>query len=107
MNMNSVTLAGCVRQAPTIHYREDGIPVLKFTLSIQEENAKLGKTFTLGVPCEVIGPRAEALGEKLAVGETVLVSGKLAYRAAGEGKAGGQLAIYAHQAVRLGAEERV
>jgi|ERR671925_1518342 primosomal replication protein N len=99
VNVNSVILAGCIARPPTLSYRPDGVAVLRFVLVVEEENPKLDKTFKTAVPCELVGDRAaalgdpaQALGSELAEGDTVVVRGRLAYRATAE-SAGGTLGV--------------
>jgi single-stranded DNA-binding protein len=101
-NLNSVTLAGKVGKALGLIYRQDGRPLLKFVVITEEENAALGKTFTTAIPCELGGEPAERLAEDLYAGDTVVVTGKLAYRT-GTGHGGGSLGVYCRQVQRLGA----
>jgi primosomal replication protein N len=79
MNLNSVTLAGMVKVAPALSYSSNGVPVLRLLLKIHDET-RAGKPFTIGVPVEVVGDRAEGLAETLDVGDYVVVSGKLQHR---------------------------
>jgi single-stranded DNA-binding protein len=99
-NLNSVTLAGKVGKALGLVYRKDGKPVVKFTVLIDDENRALGKVFTVAIPCELAGDRAEQLAEDLEMGHRVLIHGRLAYRVNGE-QAGGDLSVYAHQVQSL------
>jgi single-stranded DNA-binding protein len=99
MNANSVILAGRIARAPALSYRPDGVAVLRFVLVIEEENPKLNKTFKTAVPCELmgagataLGDPAQALGSELGEGDTVVVRGRLAYRATAE-QAGGTLGV--------------
>jgi primosomal replication protein N len=101
MNVNSVVLAGAVAKPPALFYRKDGVAVLRFLLTIADENAKLNKTFKLTLPCELVGDRAEALGVDLEADDVVLVKGWLAYRSTAE-QAGGTLGVRCEVAQRLG-----
>jgi single-stranded DNA-binding protein len=99
-NLNAITLAGKIPQAPGLVYRKDGVPVLKFVVRIEDRNDKLEQIFTTVVPCEFIGERAEQIGAELQAGETVLVSGRLAYRGTA-GQNGGTLGVWCHTVQRL------
>jgi single-stranded DNA-binding protein len=101
-NMNTVTLAGRMGKSMGLLYRQDGKPMLKFTIIIEDTNVILNKTFTTVIPCELAGDRAERLAEELEAGDRVLITGRLAYRSNGD-QATTSLGVYCHQAQRLGA----
>jgi primosomal replication protein N len=79
MHLNSVQVAGVVKTVPSLTYSRDGVPLLRLLVHVAEET-RAGKAFTVGIPVEVAGDRAEALAEQLNAGDHVLVSGKLQHR---------------------------
>jgi primosomal replication protein N len=98
MNLNSVQLAGVVKVAPSLSYSREGVPRLHLLLSIEDET-RTGTRFTLGIPVEVVGERAEFLAKRLEAGDTVLVSGKLRHRTRADRT--GSLGVYGVHVQRL------
>jgi len=96
MNLNTVALVGRVARPPAVLYRKDGVPLLRFVVVSEDENAKLGRTFKTAIPCELVGDRPETFGAELDAGDIVMVAGRLAYRATGD-QAGGSLGVYCRQ----------
>jgi single-stranded DNA-binding protein len=99
-NLNTVTLAGKVPKAPGLTYRQDGVPVLRFLVVVENVNVKLNKTFKTTIPCELVGEAAERIGAELDAGDTVAISGRLAYRSTAE-QTGGSLGVWCQLVQRL------
>jgi primosomal replication protein N len=98
MLMNSTNLAGVLKQLPSLTYTPDGLPILRFVVSISDET-RAGKRYTIAIPVEVAGDRAETLAQILGVGDSVVISGKLHYRARADKP--GVLGVYGVQVQKL------
>ena len=75
MDLNHVTLTGCLERDPITRFADHGTPQVSFTLRV-DEPGPAGQLFTLFVPVEAYGQAGELAGE-LHAGEPVLVAGKL------------------------------
>ncbi len=82
-SVNRCTLLGSVgKHGVEVRYATSGTPIASFAL-VCSEVWRDGKTHDIFIPCEVLGQRAEQVGE-LEPGALVLFEGKLAKRRRGE-----------------------
>jgi single-stranded DNA-binding protein len=98
MFMNTTHLAGVLKQLPSLSYTSDGLPILRFVVSVSDET-RAGKVYTLGIPVEVVGDRAETLAQGLNAGDHVVVTGKLQHRTRAEQQ--GSLGVYGIQVQKV------
>jgi len=83
VSVNRVVLLGTIGQyGVTVTYSTTGSPCASFMLTVAEQGAD-GKAFTILVPCQLWGKRAEAAGE-VEAGTLALFEGKLKKRPKGD-----------------------
>jgi single-stranded DNA-binding protein len=102
MSINRTILSGTIgHYGVKITYRDTGKPHTSFTLVCEElgrgEDKPAFKTF---IPVLIVRPQAEACAETFEPGDTVLLEGKVAYKA-GKTKDSGKLQVVAFGVGRL------
>jgi single-stranded DNA-binding protein len=83
-DMNKCFLTGTVgRDGATLRYSQGGAACASFLLIVRKQSAE-GKWFSLLVPIEVWGKKAEALASDLEPGTAVMLDGEISKRKRGE-----------------------
>lgn len=90
--MNRVIVSGTISSyGPKISYTDAGKPQTSFTV-VCEEPGREGASYKTFVPVLIVGAKAEDVAETLEAGDTILLEGKLAYKA-GKTKDAGKLIV--------------
>jgi single-stranded DNA-binding protein len=94
MHSNRVLLYGTLANDPSVVFTERGTQQASFALLL-EEPGQGEQVFRTYIPCQAYGKSVERVGE-LSQGATVLVDGKLSWRAGSkDGTKPGRLEVFA------------